>query len=60
MRINKVLPLVLLGLLALPVGGSTAASPQTLGTGVKVTSVQLSAQPMIYVTATISMAEIPA
>lgn len=60
MRFNKVLPLVLLGLLALPVGGSTAASAQTLETGVKITSVQLSAQPMVYVTATISMAEIPA
>ena len=60
MRINKMLPLVLLGLLALPLGGSTAASAQTLETGVKITSVQLSAQPMIYVTATISMAEIPA
>lgn len=60
MRFNKVLPLMLLGLLALPVGGSTAASAQTLDTGVKITSVQLSAQPMVYVTATISMAEIPA
>jgi effector-binding domain-containing protein len=60
MRFNKILPLVLLGLLALPAGGATAASAQTLGTDVKVTSVKLSAQPMVYVTATISMAEIPA
>lgn len=39
MRFDKVLPLVLLGLLALPIGGSTAASAQTLDPGVKITSV---------------------
>ena len=59
MRFNKVLPLLLLAVLALPVGGSTTASAQAPATGVKITSVQLSGQPMVYVTAKIPMAEVP-
>ncbi len=56
-----ILPLLFLGMVsAAPLGAAIADSTQKLETAVKITSVKLVAQPMLYVTANASMAEIPA
>jgi effector-binding domain-containing protein len=61
MSLKKILPLLLLGVFcAAPLGTALAVSTQTSGTDVNITSVELVAEPMIYVTATIPMSEIPA
>jgi effector-binding domain-containing protein len=60
MLFNRILPLLVLGILAFSVAETIAASPQKLKIELKITSVELLAQPMVYVTATTSMAEIPA
>lgn len=59
MILKRILPVLLLATLVSPVGETIAASTQTSETKMKITSVQLAAQPMVYVTATASMAEIP-
>jgi effector-binding domain-containing protein len=60
MPFKKILPLLLLGaLFAAPLGGTLADPVQAMETNVKITGVELVAQPMVYVTATVSMAEIP-
>lgn len=60
MSFKNILPLLLLGVLfATPFGRAIADPAQAMETNVKITSVELVAQPMIYVTAQVSMAEIP-
>lgn len=59
MIFKRILPVLLLAIFASPVGETIAASTQTLEADMKITSVQLVAQPMVYVTTTTSMADIP-
>ena len=59
MLFKRVLPVLLLGIFASLISETIAASTQTLETDVIITSVQFVAQPMVHVTATASMAEIP-
>jgi effector-binding domain-containing protein len=60
MLFKRILPLLLLTIVASSVGETVAASTQKLETKLQIINVELVAQPMVYVTATVSMAEIPA
>jgi len=58
MIFKRVLPILMLGMICAAPGAATAESTQISETDVKITSVELVAEPMVYVTATISMTEI--
>jgi len=57
---KRVLPIPMLGMICAAPGAATAEPTQISETDVKITSVELVAEPMVYVTATIPMTEIPA